>query len=65
MSFECFGTLRRALDELDNIMKLPNRIFGSPVFKVFLDPLQYAISLGLKFKRSCIIAIEESLGDEV
>jgi hypothetical protein len=65
MRFECFGTLRRGLDELYNIMKLPNRALGSPMFEVFLDPLQHAISLGLKLKRSCIISIEESLGDEV
>ncbi|EXL39763.1 hypothetical protein FOCG_17648 [Fusarium oxysporum f. sp. radicis-lycopersici 26381] len=46
-------------------MKLPNWALGSPMFKVFLDPLQHAISLRLKFERSCIVAIEESLGNKV
>jgi hypothetical protein len=35
------------------------------VFEVFSNLLQHAISLRLKFERSCIIAIEESLGNKV
>jgi hypothetical protein len=46
-------------------MKLPNRALGSPMFEVFLDPLQHAISLGLKLKRSYIISIEKSLNNKV
>ncbi|KAG6996432.1 hypothetical protein FocnCong_v015402 [Fusarium oxysporum f. sp. conglutinans] len=61
MCFECFSALRRGPDELDDIMKLPNWALSSLVLEVFFDPIQHAISLRLKFERSCIIAIDESL----